>query len=189
MAPLITPLTQSGYSVYTYDSLAHGDSEGDTTNFFEIVESMNAVFDHIGGADFLIGHSMGAAAAVNLRSINGKNVKLVLIAPLYDLQGMIYAHGKASGLHFPLYKKIIGKIEKKFGKTLHEVSPMTIAKNITIPALIFHDEDDMVVPVEQGELFAGELKNSRLVKTSGLGHNRILESKALFDKSLKFFSE
>lgn len=189
LAPLINPLTQSGYSVFTYDSIAHGESEGDTTNFFEIIESVNAVFDHIGGADFVIGHSMGAAAAVNLRSINNKNMKLVLIAPLFDLQGMIYAAGKASGLHFPLYKKIIGKIEKKFGKTLQDVSPMTIAKNITAPVLIFHDEDDMTVPVEHGELFAGELANARLVKTSGLGHNQILESRALMEKTLKFFAE
>lgn len=189
LAPLIIPLTRSGYCVITYDSIGHGESEGNTTNFFEIIESVNAVFDHIGGADFVIGHSMGAAAAVNLRSINNKNIKFVLIAPLYDLQKMIFTFGKASGLYFPLYKKIVSKIEKKFGKTLHDVSPMTIAKNITAPVLIFHDEDDMTVPVEHGELLAEELKNARLVKTSGLGHNRILESKTLIKRTLKFFAE
>lgn len=189
LAPLINPLTQSGYSVITYDSLAHGESDGDTTNFFEIVESVNAVFDHIGGADFVIGHSMGAAAAINLRNINDKKVKLVLIAPLFDLHGMIYAVGKASGLHFPLYKKIIGNIEKRFGKTLQDVSPMTIAKSITAPALIFHDEDDLTVPVNHGELFAEALINAQLVKTSGLGHNKILECKEVMETTLKFLAE
>ncbi len=189
LAPLINPLVESGYSVIAYDSLAHGESEGDTTNFFELVESVSAVFDHIGEADFVIAHSMGAAAAVNLRSKNGKKMKFVLIAPIYDLHRVIYAFGEASGLHMPVYENIIHDVENNFGKTLNDVSPMTIAGDIKAPVLIFHDEDDMTVPVKHGEALAEKLEDARLVKTSGLGHNRILKSKELVERVIEFLDE
>jgi len=189
LAPLIKPLVGSGYSVIAYDSIAHGESEGRNTNFFELVESANAVFNHFGEIDFVIAHSMGAAAAINLRSKSAKEIKFVLIAPIYDLNKMVYAFGEASGLHMPVYKNIIRDVESQFGKTLNDVSPMTIAGDITAPVLIFHDEDDMTVPVEHGEKLTQKLGDARLIKTSGLGHNQILKSKELIEKVIEFFAE
>lgn len=187
LAPLIPPLMDSGFSVVTYDSLAHGESEGEITHFFEFIETVNSVSRHIGNADFVIAHSMGAAAAMNLEGAANKNIKFVFIAPLYDVYGAIYSFAISLGLYLPLYDKIIKNIEKKFGKTLHDVSPVAFANRFTAPVLIFHDEHDKTVSIKQGERLAESLADARLVKTSGLGHNQILESRDLMEITLEFF--
>jgi pimeloyl-ACP methyl ester carboxylesterase len=79
VADLLTP----GISVIAYDRRGRGDS-GDTAPFAveREVEDIEALLDAVGGSGFLMGHSSGAALALEAaRLLPGKITKLVLYDP------------------------------------------------------------------------------------------------------------
>ena len=60
------PALDSGYSVIFFDAPAHGLSEGDMTNYLEITEFIDKIFNHEIGGDIkgVIAHSLGASAII-----------------------------------------------------------------------------------------------------------------------------
>lgn len=185
-APLIARLVEAGAQVVAYDSLANGESDGETTNFFEFIESINSVAQYCGPVEGVVAHSMGAAAAMNLARGRADNLKMVFIAAPFYLHEIIYGFGDEIGLYMPLYDNIIKNLEEKFGKTLHDICPPAVAPGVASPVLIVHDKDDKQVPIAQAELLAKNLPNARLIKTSGLGHSRILKSREMIDETILF---
>jgi pimeloyl-ACP methyl ester carboxylesterase len=56
-----------------------------------------------------------------------------------------------------------------------------------IPWLVLHDEDDAVIDVSQARaLVAANPESTRLVLTSGLGHNRPLRDDAVLERIVEF---
>ncbi len=66
-AHFFKPLVNAGYSVITYDAPAHGQSEGQVTNYFELTDTVRSFLDpsHDFNIQGIIAHSIGASAAIN----------------------------------------------------------------------------------------------------------------------------
>ncbi len=58
----------------------------------------------------------------------------------------------------------------------------------TVPALIIHDEQDREIPFEGGEALSKVWKNSKLVRTNGLGHRRILRDSQVISKAVEYLT-
>ena len=58
-----------------------------------------------------------------------------------------------------------------FGFRTNEFSTAAFAREISTPGLLIHDELDTVTPVISSERVHANWKNSRLIKTKGLGHS------------------
>jgi 3-oxoadipate enol-lactonase len=54
------------------------------------------------------------------------------------------------------------------------------AERLTIPALVVHGEEDLIVPVENGRMLAKRLPNVTYVELPGRGHNLMLEDPETF---------
>src|SRR3546814_14373408 len=54
------------------------------------------------------------------------------------------------------------------------------------PALIVHDLADREVPWEEGERYARFWHDPRLLRTQGLGHNRIADDPGVHDAAVRF---
>jgi pimeloyl-ACP methyl ester carboxylesterase len=63
------------------------------------------------------------------------------------------------------------------------------AAHLKSPVLVVHDESDRVVPISDGEAIAKEARVSRFLKTSGLGHQRILRDPQVLDSVIRFVTE
>ena len=50
-----------------------------------------------------------------------------------------------------------------------------LTQRLDVPALVIHDREDREVPMQQGEALAASWRGARLLRTTGLGHKRILE--------------
>ena len=76
--------------------------------------------------------------------------------------------------------------EKRFGQTMNSYSAYLSAKEIKIPVLVIHDNDDDEVPVKCGIHIHKHLHNGELMITKGLGHRKILGDAAVIEKTLDF---
>jgi pimeloyl-ACP methyl ester carboxylesterase len=54
------------------------------------------------------------------------------------------------------------------------------------PLLVIHDEDDREMPIRSGELVARSWPRAELVRTSGLGHRRILRDAGVIERTVEF---
>jgi len=184
----LEPLVASGFSVVTYDNPAHGYSGGKTTNYFEFVETAKAVHKHIGNVEGVVAHSMGSGAAMNLARQMDETVKFVFISPLYNLLDVLMEYVDDTGIYMVPFNTIIENLEKKFDRRLSEISPSALAGKMQSEALIIHDENDRVTPINEAELLEKSWEKARLVKTSRLGHSRILKSNNVIEQTVSFMS-
>ncbi len=78
-------------------------------------------------------------------------------------------------------------IYDNFGReVLDTIVNETLASQIDIPALMFHDAADNVTPVEDSRAIANAWNSARLVETSGLGHRGALQSKEIHEQVVSF---
>jgi alpha-beta hydrolase superfamily lysophospholipase len=81
-------LLTNGYSAIAFDAPAHGESEGRTTNYFELTDTVRAILRSNYGANIngAVAHSLGGAAVINAWAKEGCALKMVLIAPALKLK-------------------------------------------------------------------------------------------------------
>ena len=79
------------------------------------------------------------------------------------------------------------RIDKHFSGGIWErLSTVYNVKSLTTPALIIHDVDDVSVSWEQGKMIADAWPGAQFMKTSGLGHGRILRDKQVVAAAVEF---
>jgi pimeloyl-ACP methyl ester carboxylesterase len=82
------------------------------------------------------------------------------------------------------------RFEKSFGPNLwDELSMVNSIQGVTIPGLLFHDSNDDVVPWQDGESVARAWNNARFIKTTGLGHRRILRDRNVIESAVRFLND
>jgi pimeloyl-ACP methyl ester carboxylesterase len=86
-------------------------------------------------------------------------------------------------------KKLEEFTQQRYGKSFYEISAINTARTIGFtPALVIHDKNDDDVPVEHGEKLMDALPNGTLLRTIGLGHNRILRDPSVVNHVVEFFA-
>jgi pimeloyl-ACP methyl ester carboxylesterase len=187
LSEFVEPLTSSGYSVIAWDQPAHGDSDGKTTNLIELVMTFKAVIEKQGKPSSVIGHSMGAVVALNMQRAVEDSFRFVLLAPPYDMEEELRRFAVVNiGVHEKLFETTMRRLEEEFKIRVKDLSPVSTASIHDSETLILHDVNDRVTPFKQAEMLREKMKNVTLVKTTGLGHNRILFDRPTIESAVKF---
>jgi pimeloyl-ACP methyl ester carboxylesterase len=185
----VKPLTVSGFRVVLFDGPAHGSSEGFSTDPLEfegVILEIESKFNPVVG---YITHSFGGTAALFCFSRGLKPKPIVLIAvPAIGEDVVQTFTARINGT-----RKVIKKLEEFtqqwYGKSFYEISAINTARTIGFtPALVIHDKNDDDVPVEHGEKLMDALPNGTLLRTIGLGHNRILRDPSVVNHVVEFFA-
>jgi pimeloyl-ACP methyl ester carboxylesterase len=174
MVPMADALVERGRSVTVFDMPAHGRSEGRTTALPEMADAVGAVARATGTPDAIVGHSLGAAAAVlALRDGLGASAA-ALLAPVAE--PWLFLRRLADLLAFSdaRYAGLVAQIQKRAGIAIHAIDGATAARSLTARALILHDPADRQVPFSHGEALANAWRGAILHATQGLGHRRVL---------------
>jgi pimeloyl-ACP methyl ester carboxylesterase len=174
MVPMATALVERGRSVTLFDMPAHGRSEGRTTTLPEMADAVGAVARATGTPDAIVGHSLGAAAAVlALRDGLGASAA-ALLAPVAE--PWLFLRRLADLLAFSeaRYDGLVAQIQARAGIAIHAIDGATAARSLTARALILHDPADRQVPFSQGEALANAWRGANLHRMQGLGHRRLL---------------
>jgi pimeloyl-ACP methyl ester carboxylesterase len=184
----IEPLNDAGYRVVGFDGPGHGNSEGRNTSILEFEEALQVIFKSLGDPAAIITHSFGGAATL-YSAMNGLPVhKLINIAspslPDEILKTFLRAINGSwrSAAHFKEY------VKRSTGKTFEEFSGLYSIQHMPKPInlMVVQDEDDTDVIYQHAVELLRVYPSARLLKTSGLGHSRVLKDDQVIAQCVDF---
>jgi pimeloyl-ACP methyl ester carboxylesterase len=192
MTGFVEPLLSAGYFVVAYDQPAQGESSGVQTNILEITPSMNVIKNRFGHFDVVIAHSFGTlitSYALTRHHFPAPS-KLVYFGAFNRLIDALPRFQAIAKISDELTDGLREMVYEKFGKnTLNEIVHEDFVKEINIPALVFHDFDDEVTPVDDSRAIAKAWTNAQYIETNGLGHRGALQSAEVHEQVINFLKK
>lgn len=171
----IATFVPRGFDVIAYDARAHGTSEGDrcTYGYFE-KRDLQKVLDQLGATDvILIGHSLGAAIALQAAAIEPRIRAVVAASTFSDLRTV--ATERAS--YFPVWSlaPAFARAERDGQFVVDEVSPVRAAAAIAVPVLLVHGAEDRdTLPAHSARVLAALAGPKQMITVLNAGHNDVL---------------
>ena len=185
----ISPLIKAGYRVISFDAPAHGKSSGKQTNLYEVADVIVGLQNHFGNFESVITHSFGGPCLAVAIQRGFQTSRVINISPPATTIGLIEKFIHTLNIPAKAGLNLMHRIEAQFGKTIwHDISMKNTVKGLNLPALVIHDEQDTDVPWQEGELVAQSWGNADFLKTTGLGHRRILRDTAVIDSTINFIT-
>lgn len=178
----IDRLLPLGFDVVAYDARAHGDSGGEhsTYGFYE-KHDLQRVLDEAGIEHaIVIGHSLGAAIALQAAAIDPRIRAVVAASTFSDLRTV----ATERAFYFPAWSiEPAFRRAESIGKfAVDEVSPVLAAARITVPVLLIHGEKDQDTnKAHSDRVFAALRGPKELLIVKDAGHNDVMSSRVWRD--------
>ena len=179
-------LIKLGYSTLSFDAPAHGKSTGKTTIMSEFIAAVLEIEKKYGPFEAAIGHSLGGMTLLNSVKRGLQLKKIVIIGSGDKVQDIVEDFIAKLGLKPDVGIHLKKYFEKKLGEEMENYSAYLAAKEVDIPVLVIHDENDYEVPVQAGQHIYENLKNGELLLTKNLGHRKILGNPEVIEKAIQF---
>lgn len=189
LGAFVPELVRAGYRVVAFDTPAHGRSPGRATSLPEISEAIHAVARACGPVHAIIGHSFGVACAIYAVQQGLEVNRLVAISPPASVRRLTQSFFTAMDVAPRVQEIFNRKFEADFGADLWQrFSPEVLARRLDVPGLVIHDQDDRDAPVEGGAAVARAWPGAQFVRTTGLGHRRILRDPDVITRVTAFIA-
>ena len=189
LGSFVEPLIKAGYRVLSFDAPAHGNSSGKQTNLYEVADVIVELQEHYGHFESVITHSFGGPCLAVAMQRGLKTSRVINISPPASTKGLVEKFINTLNIPEKAGINLMDRIENTFGKKIwHEISMENTVKGLDIPALVIHDDQDIDVPWQEGRLVAQSWDNAHFVKTTGLGHRRILRDTAVIESTVNFIA-
>lgn len=182
MAPLAQHLAWLGYRAIAPDFSAHGDSPGKRISFKQFIDETHEFICYLDEPiQGLIGHSAGALGMMEARRKHGvKAVRYISIcgptAPYPPIDIICRLLNPSEGI-LTECRKILAKpfsasMPSVYSGIAHEYQGQG-------ELMLVYDHDDDQVRHEDADQIAEQWPNATIVKTKGLGHQKILYDDAI----------
>ena len=184
---LITCLLNAGYTVISVDPPAHGDAPGSRSHPGHFAQALQDAVKAEGTPFAVVGHSMGAGAAL-LASRSGLSPsKLVLISSPASFRHVVDGFLDLVGSQGRSRQRFYSLVEGEVGYSLNAIDAEYLAPALDdVSVLIVHDRRDRWVPFDNALRLRAALRHAELHETSGAGHSRILADGEAVAKILDF---
>lgn len=177
---------EDGYSTISFDAPAHGKSGTKTTLMIEFIESILEVEKAHGPFEFAVGHSLGGMSILNAIK-NGLQVKkAVIIGSGNSVINIVNTFVEKIGLPNRVAVIMKNNFEKKYQFEMESFSAYVAAKEVKIPVLVIHDNDDDDIPVSEAHNIVENLSDREILITNKLGHRKILGDATVIHKIIEF---
>lgn len=190
-ADLIEKFVENNYTVYAFDGPSHGFSSKGKTSILQFVDLVGILIKKY-GATKLMSHSFGGVAATYALSLNPelKIDKYILLTVPDKFLERIDDVAKQVGITEKVKNKLIARLDIETGNNVKNLNVSEFVKNINVnKALIIHDTNDKVLPINRSKNVHQNWKNSEFLEISNTGHFRILRTDYVIEKSLEFFKD
>ncbi len=187
----VKPLLQSGFAAVGFDGPAHGQSQGKRATFLEFEVTIRNIYERFGEPTAIVAHSYGGNAVL-YAAVNGLPVrKLINIASPTIAEDIVDTYLKALGASEKTKGAFYDFILKKFGQPFDHFTALHFVKHLPAPIelLLVHDEDDKEVGPQHPEALLKVYPEAKLIRTSGLGHTRILRDDSVISEVVTFINK
>jgi pimeloyl-ACP methyl ester carboxylesterase len=188
LGAFVRPLADQGFRVVTFDGPGHGDATTSRASMPDLAASIEQVAAAVGPLHGIIAHSMGAPASLLALARHVDVSRAVFLAPPVDLRHFIRAFGQTFGLGDSVMSHFERHIETRFAVSFDDLYAPALARKMTAPLLVVHDEDDREVPWLSGKTMADAWTGAELVTTRGLGHRRLLKDPQVVARATSFMA-
>lgn len=185
-APLVRELVAEGFRVVAFDAPAHGSSGGRHTDIRDWVDAAEQLDRTHGPFSALIGHSFGGLAALTVARTSGSVPAVAVVAGAAAPDAFLAQFVR----DLRLDAATADRLRTRFLRRLR-LDPATATERYDAAAhplptgtalLVVHDRGDRRMPDHDAlRLHAAHPGRSRLVRTVGLGHTRVLSADPTLD--------
>ncbi|CAM4281532.1 alpha/beta hydrolase [Flavobacterium terrigena] len=177
---------ENGYSTISFDAPAHGKSGTKTTLMLEFIESILEVEKDHGPFEFAVGHSLGGMSILNAIKKGLQVKKAVIIGSGNSVINIVNTFVEKIGLPNKIAVMMKNNFEKKYQFEMESFSAYVAAKDVKIPVLVIHDNDDEDIPVSEAHHIVENLSDKEILITNKLGHRKILGDATVIHKIVEF---
>lgn len=122
----------------------------------------------------VIGHSMGAAAALFAAQLGLRVERLVCLGAPASLRRMLRRRAASLGFGPRATQAFIDAHDARLGTSSAAVDAAAVVARLRLRLLFVHDQDDREVPFAEAEALHAAAPQAQLLVTRGLGHLRLL---------------
>jgi len=189
-ADLIQVLLQQGYTVYAFDAPSHGFSSKGKTSLFEFTELVGVLIRKF-EVTKLVSHSFGGVATT-YALFNNLDILIdayVLLTVPNRFLERINDVAQQVGITENVKNKLIAKLEHEMQLSVEELNVCDFVQHVQVKkALIIHDKNDRVIPIERSKKVKYHWKNADFLEVEGTGHFRILRTPEVIDQTIAFLN-
>ena len=191
LSPLVRELVAEGFHVVSFDAPAHGTSPGGPADIRDWVAATEALQRVHGPFHALVGHSLGALAALTAARSTVPTRRVAVVSGVGSPDPYLTQFGRDLGLDARTLTHVEARFLARLGEDRASASARYDAVTHLLPAttelLVVHDRGDRRMPdLDARRLHAAHGDRSRLVLTSGFGHTKVLSSDLALDALTAF---
>jgi pimeloyl-ACP methyl ester carboxylesterase len=193
-APLVRELVAEGFHVLAFDAPAHGSSAGRGTDIRDWADAAEQLQDRHGPFAAIVGHSFGALAALTIARSTVPAPSVVAIAGAASPEAFLAQFARDLRLDAATTARLSARFRRRLDVDEETVSERYDAAHHPLPAdtalLVVHDRGDRRMPDHDSlRLHDAHPERSRLLRTEGLGHTRVLSADATLDAVLALVTD
>lgn len=177
-------LLKAGFRVVVFNAPGHhsGPRRSSLPDFARALKDIIETW----GADFLIGHSLGAmtvarVAASGLPALKG----MVLFSSPDDLKSLATGFCLRMGMQAKDQARFEERLALHGDRPLAQEAVSVYLRSVRCPILLIHDSEDQVTPVTNSRRLA-QLHELTLTETTGWGHRAIIRQLPLAQEAAGF---
>lgn len=181
MLGLVHPLVAAGFRVVAHDAPNHGRSDPGThgrgsTDAVEFGQALDAVVTEFGPAHTIVAHSLGTIGTLlAIRDGWVTTRQLVLVAPTQGVPHWVRQFREALGFGDRTQRHLVRRVERRTGYEVSDLDIRSLAVAARgLPTVVVQDADDRQLMHSSASYLAATVPGAQLVRTKGLGHNRVL---------------
>jgi len=186
----IDKLNTAGFRVISFDGPAHGASPGRQTSVLEMTDTVLALGKHYGKIDAAITHSFGGMILAYTMSLGLKIERAAMICPPKNINIILDNFQRILRLPESVMRVLVRKLYATHGQvTNNAVDTLNNLKTSSCRGLVIHDEEDTDISWHSGEEIADAWPEAKFIKTSGLGHRRIIHDDNVINHIIDFLTD
>ena len=185
----IRPMIQAGFSLITFDQPGHGGSQGSHGGPLDWAQAIHALVRVTGPIHGVVTHSLGAVGAAIAMDQGLTVPRAVFLAPPSEPDP--YYSGLLSMLGFPEadHPAAFKAYAERLGLPWDRIRLRSLARHLSSPLLVIHDQGDREVPWSNGAAVASAWPSASLLTTTGLGHRRIVQDAGVIREAVAFLRQ
>ena len=189
-AAFVARLLELGYSPISYDAPGHGDTDGPAGTILDHQRIIRRLAEQHGTFEGVIAYSIGALFALYAVREGVAAGRVVTVSGVCEFEYLVDAFCKELRLRPKVNRALRRAIERGLFEGDSDIwTRFSAAQPAECDLLVVHNDlDEVVDPAQAARLVTAYGDRALLLRTTGLGHHRILSDPTVIDQATAFLT-